>query len=259
MTLVLSLLLACATPEAPAPIPTEVGAPAPAAEHATAAHDHPAPHGGVVQVLGETHVEALLMPDGILFYLTDGKEGTLPVEGYTGTVVVKGPDGVVTVPLTPMGDHLHAAAKLAQGQPASAVLTLTRDGKAESGMFETKSVGMEAHAHTSMHGGDVIMRGNWHIEYVPVDGEYRVWLTDELRVAVTEGVTASVKDGDREIPLVLDPGTKMLSAKAEGAGTRPVTIQVKVGETSFTADVPAKTGEAGHGEGAHGAPGHTHQ
>ncbi len=257
MTLLLALLLACTTPEAPAP--TAEAGPAAAPSHADDPHDHPAPHGGVLRVLGETHVEALLMPDGILFYLTDGKEGTLPVAGYTGTAVVKGPDGVVTVPLTPMGDHLHAAAKLAQGQPASAVLTLTRDGKAESGMFETQSVGMEAHAHTSMHGGEVIMRGNWHVEYVPVDGEYRVWLTDEVRVAVTEGVTASVKDGDKEVPLVLDPATKMLSAKAEGAGTRPVTIQVKVGETAFTVDVPATTGEAGHGEGPHGAPGHTHR
>lgn len=250
--LLLALLAACETPDAPTAAPQP--ATAPAAAHPAGGHAHEAPHGGIVQVVGDKHVEALLMPDGILFYLTDARETPLALEGYTGTVVVKGPTGVETTEVHAMGDHLHAVAKLAQGQPATAVLTLNKDGRAESVSFETQAVGMKSHDHTALHGGVVAMRGNWHVEYAPQAGEHRLWLTGEHRAAVTEPVTGSVKDGDRVLPLALEPATGMLSAKADGAGTRPVTVEMTVGATTFTLDFEPSAPAGGHG--AHDGHGH---
>ncbi|MBA2322103.1 MAG: hypothetical protein H0V89_13235 [Deltaproteobacteria bacterium] len=261
----LTFLAACGTSEAPptpelapAAAPPSTPAPGTAPTHTAGAHAHAAPHGGIVQVVGDKHVEALMMPDGILFYLTDGKEASLPVDGYSGTVVVKGPSGVETTEAHAMGDHLHAPAKLAQGQPATAVLTLNKDGRAESVSFETQAVGMQSHDHTALHGGVVVMRGNWHVEYAPKAGEYRLWLTGEHRAGVTETVTATLKDGDRVLPLALDRATGMLSAKAEGAGTRPVTVEMKVGETPFTLGFEPNAPAAGHGHDHGNGDGHQH-
>lgn len=236
MSLVL-LLLACAT-ESPPPAPAAAPVAAPAAEdahaHDATPHDHATPHGGVVKALGDTHVEALMMPAGVMFYLTDGAGKPLAVEGYAGTAAVKGPTGLVTVDLMPMGDHLHAAATLTQGQPASVVLTLTHAGAGNSAMFETQSVGLPSHDHTSLHGGQVGMWGDHHVEYAPADGVYRIWLTGENRGVITEGVSASVKDGEVVVPLTLEPATGMLSGAGAGAGSRPVTVDVKVGEITFS-------------------------
>lgn len=272
----LALLAACSDePAAPAaPAAPEAAAPAaPAAGHAAGDHAHDSPHGGVVKTVGERHVEALFMPGGIMFWVSDAAQKPLPVDGFTGTAVVKGPQGVETVTLAPMGDHLHAVAKLAQGDAASAVLTLTKDGKAESVTFETSAVGLQEHDHTALHGGQVSMWGDYHVEYAPKDGEHRVWVSDAKRVPVTTNVSGSLKDGDTVVPLTFDPATGVLSGKAEGAGTRPVMVDVKVGEAGFSlAFGPA--GAGGHHGGGdhhgatpgtpaqgghdHGAAGHAH-
>jgi hypothetical protein len=133
-----------------------------------------------------------------------------------------------------MGDHLHAAVKLEHGKPATAVLTLTREGKVESVQFDVAAVGLAEHDHTSLHGGQVGMWGDFHLEYAPADGEHRVWISDARRVPVTAGASGSLKDGDTVVPLTFDPATGLLSGRAEGAGTRPVMVDVKVGETSFS-------------------------
>jgi hypothetical protein len=196
-------------------------------------HHHDAPHGGIVQAVGDLHVEAMFMPEGVMFYVYGDGMKSIPLDGYGGSAVVKGPDGVQTVQLTPMGDHLHAAVKLTQGQPATAVLTVTKDGNAQSGSFETQTVGMQSHDHTSLHGGVVSMWGDYHLEYAPKDDEYRVWVTDEHRAAITGDVKGSLKDGETVVPLTFDTGTGMLSGKGAGAGSRPVMVSVSVGEKSF--------------------------
>ncbi|MDP2309706.1 MAG: hypothetical protein Q8P18_27040 [Pseudomonadota bacterium] len=262
----LVLAAACSTePAAPAPAappqpiaPAAVPAPA-APGHAGAEHAHASPHGGEVKTVGERHVEALFMPGGIMFYVSDAGQKPLSLDGLTGSAVVKGPSGVETVTLAPMGDHLHAAARLAQGDAATAVLTLTVGGKAESVSFEVKSVGLQEHDHTSLHGGQVGMWGDYHLEYAPQDDEHRVWVTDAKRAQVT-GVSGSLKDGDTVVPLTFDPATGVLSGKLEGAGTRPVMVDVKVGETSFSLGfnpaAAAPTGGHDHGAHDHGTHGH---
>ncbi len=259
LLLPLLVLTACSSePTPPAPSPTPAAAPAPAAPaaeaagHASGEHAHASPHGGMVKTVGQHHVEALFMPGGIMFYVSDSAQNALPVAGFSGTAVIQGPGGVETVTLSPMGDHLHAVAKLAQRDRASAVLTLTSDGKAQSVTFETASVGLAEHDHTSLHGGQVSMWRDYHVEYAAKDGEYRFWLTDAKRVAVAAAASGSVKDGETVLPLTFDAATGMLSAKAEGAGSRPVTVDVKVGEESFSLGFNAGGASAGgHDHGGH--------
>ena len=59
------------------------------------------------------------MSDGVLFWVTDVNAQPLAPGDYTGSATVKGPNGVVQVPLMVMEDHLHAATPLVQGQPAT--------------------------------------------------------------------------------------------------------------------------------------------
>lgn len=252
----LLVLAACSSEQAPSPAPAAPAAPAAAApDHASGEHAHASPHGGIVKTVGERHVEALFMPGGVMMYVSDSAQQALPVDAFSGTAVVKGPAGVETVTLTPMGDHLHAAAKLEHGKPASVVLTLTHDGKADSVSFEVQSVGLAEHDHTSLHGGQVGMWGDYHLEYAPKDGEHRVWVSDAKRVPVSGAVSGSLKDGDAVVPLSFDAGSGLLSGKAEGAGSRNVMVDVKVGETSFSlafnaAEAPAAAA-GGHDHGAH--------
>ncbi|MDP2308515.1 MAG: hypothetical protein Q8P18_21020 [Pseudomonadota bacterium] len=160
--------------------------------------------------------------------------------------------------LAAMGDRLHATAKLAQGDAATVVLTLTSGGKGESVSFETKAVGLQEHDHTSLHGGQVGMWGEYHLEYSPRDRKHRVWVTDAKRAQVM-GVSGSLRDGDTVVPLTFDPATGMLSGKLEGAGTRPVMVEVRVGETSFSLGFNAVAPAAGgHEHGGQEPGGHEH-
>ncbi|MFZ5477612.1 MAG: hypothetical protein ACOZNI_12620 [Myxococcota bacterium] len=253
------LLAACsnepATPPAPAeaPPPAAPTAPAPAADHATP-HAHAAPHGGEVKSVASVHLEAKFMPEGLLVWVTDKDEKALDTAAYAGaTAVLKGDGAPQTVTFTPMGEHLHAQATLTHGAPASAVVTITVDGKPQSVQFSTPAVGMAEHEHTSVHGGVVSMWGDYHVEYAPKDGEYRFYMTDAKRQSVTTDVTGSVKDGDKTIPLELDAATGMLHGKGEGAGTRPVMLEAKVGDKAFSLGFDAAGGSGHHTEGsAHG-------
>ncbi len=251
MTLLLSLALslACSTP-APAPKPAPVPTAAPVQGHdedghhdgeAGEAHHEHGPHGGIVQSVGDLHVEALMMPSGVMFFLSDAEQKALTVDGYGGSAVVTGPGGVVTAQLMAMGDHLHAPATLVQGEPATAVLTLTHAGSTASASFETPAVGLQSHDHRSLHGGQVSMWGNMHLEYAPKDGEYRVWVTDEHRNPVTDPVTGSVRDGATTVALTAGPDGSLVG-RGEGAGTRAVSIDVTVGGKSFTLSFSAVGG-----------------
>lgn len=234
MTLALLLALAACSPAPVPPLPAPPApAPAPVADHEATPHSHNAAHGGVVRTVGDLHVEALMMPVGVMFYLSDAAQKPLGVDGYTGSAVVQGSAGVTTVTLMPMGDHLHAAVALEQGKPASVVLTLTHAGAAASAQFQTATVGMQSHDHTALHGGQVSMWGDLHLEYAPADGQYRVWVTDEHRNPVPGPVSGAVHDGDRTIPLVAGDGA-LLSAAGEGAGSRPVTVDVTASGKTFS-------------------------
>lgn len=253
------LLAACGTEPASEtpPAPTQPGHEHTTDHHASATplgdHGHAARHGGIQRELDGMHVEALLQPDGVRFYLTDADNHPVALEGWAGTAVVSGPSGVVTVDLVSMGEHLHAPATLVEGKPASVVLTLTRDGKAQSASFDTQAVGTGYHDHTSLHGGVVGMWAHYHVELVARDDRYEVWLSDASRSPATGAASGFIVDGSQRIPLTPDPGTGALVATLEGAGSRPVTVEITHGGQTFSLPFEvAQEGASGDGHEHHG-------
>ena len=204
-------------------------------DHGAAPHAHASGHGGEVKTVGALHVEARFMKSGVMVWVSDAAEKPVDLAQVTAGAVVKTAKGVESVPMSVMGDHLHAAVALEEGTPADAVLTLTYGGKPVSVDFRTEKVGALAeHDHTSLHGGVVSMWGDYHVEYRATDGEVRFWVSDAHRVAVKEGVSGSAKLGDRVVPLTFDPATGLLSGKAAPAAGQRVTLDAKVGAASFS-------------------------
>lgn len=228
----LLFLAACgSTPAVPAPAPA---APTEHGHHDAGAHTHNAKHGGDVKMVGDLHVEAVFSPEGVLVWLADKDEKTLDPTPYAGSAVVSGPGGASSTAMMVMGESLHAPVALEMGKPASAVITLTVGGQPQSLSFETPAVGLAAHDHTSLHGGTVAMWGDYHIEYAPAAGEYRFYITGATRAVLNTTVTGTVTDAGAELPLAYDAATGLLSAKAEGAGSRPVKLNLSIDGHSFS-------------------------
>lgn len=258
----LLLLIGCGEPTQPAAPaePAEPAAPAAPAhdEHAAEAgghtnaegDGHAARHGGQQREFQGMHVEGLFQADGVMFYLADGDNNPLSPEGATGEVLISTGSSVVTAPLAPKGDALFAAATLESGKPASAVLTLSRAGQTQSASFETSAVGTTFHDHTAQHGGQVGMWGHYHVELLAKDDAYSVWVTDASRNPVTSGLSGFVVDGAQRLALAADASGGGFTARAEGAGSRPVTVEITVQDQQislpFQAAPAAGDGHAGH-------------
>lgn len=257
----LLLLIGCgapadvATPAAPAaptaPAPAHDEHAAEAAGHAHGEGDgHAARHGGQQRELQGMHVEGLFQADGVMFYLADGDNNPLPTDGATGEAVISSGSSVVTAPLAPKGSALFAAATLESGKPASAVLTLTRAGQTQSASFDTNAVGTTFHDHTALRGGQVGMWGHYHVELLAKDGAYSVWVTDASRNPVTSGLSAVVVDGAQRLTLAADASGGGYTARAEGAGSRPVTVEIAVQDQKISLPFQA-AGSAGDGHADH--------
>ena len=93
---------------------------------------------------------------------------------------------------------------------------------------------LPVHDHRALHGGQVSMYQDHHVEYVGHDGEYRFWVTSATREPITTGLAGTVKDGDTVLPLVADNTTGLLSARGPGAGTRPVLVEVTADGRTFS-------------------------
>lgn len=211
---------------------------------------HGARHGGQQRELQGMHVEALFQADGVMFYLADGDNKPLSPEGTSGNAVISGGANVATVTLAPKGEALFAAKTLESGKPASAVLTLTRAGQTQSASFDTSAVGTTFHDHTALHGGQVGMWGNYHVELLASDDAYNVWVTDASRGPVTSGLSGAVVDGGQRLALAASPSRGGLTVQAEGAGTRPVTVEITVEDQSISLPFQAG-GAAGDGHADH--------
>lgn len=93
---------------------------------------------------------------------------------------------------------------------------------------------LAAHDHRALHGGQLNMYGDHHLEYLAADGEYRVWVTNANREAITTGVKGSLKDGDTVVPLTADDTQGLLIGHGDGAGTRPVMVEVTADGQTFS-------------------------
>lgn len=235
----LLMLLACESspPAVPAPVAAPATAPAAApkvAGHSHEGHGHDAKHGGIQKELEGIHLEGLITPENLDLWLSDKDANAMPLQGITATAMVKGPAGVEQLNLSVVDDHFHAPVKLVQGQPATVVVTLMQAGKAQSVSYDIPAVGLMVHDHRSLHGGQVSMSGDYHLEYLGKDGVYQVWVSDAARQSVSNVLSGTIKDGDKTLNLSIDPTTGMLSAAGEGAGTRPVMVEVKVPDKTIT-------------------------
>lgn len=179
-------------------------------------------------------MEGLAMAGAVMFWPSDANAQALPVQEFSGNTVIKGPAGVEKVDVVPMGDHLHATARLEHGKPATSVLTLNRNGKAQSITYETETVGLATHDHTSLHGGAVSVRGDFHVEHLAKEGVHRLWVTDAKREVVAMPLSGKLWKVYQEVPPAVEAGAGMLFAPVEGAGSRPVTVEIKAGEANFS-------------------------
>ena len=93
---------------------------------------------------------------------------------------------------------------------------------------------LPAHDHRALHGGQVSMYGDHHLEYLAAGGEYRVWVTNANREAITTGVKGSLKDGDTTVALTADDAQGLLVGRGDGAGTRPVMVEVTADGQTFS-------------------------
>ena len=233
---VLLLMVACSGEPPPPRVPAGT---APAG-HDPASHGHAAKHGGQQRELPGLHVEALAMVEGVMIWVTDADNKPIPLAELAGSAVVKGPQGVESPTLTPMADHLYAAARLAQGQPAQMVLTLVRAGSAQSVTFDFEAVGLAAHDHTSLHGGVVSMVADLHIEHRAADGAHRFWISDAYRQPVKTVTAASIVEDGQTHPLALDATGQAWTVAVPGAGTRPLTLTFLLGDKPLTLELAAQ-------------------
>jgi len=93
---------------------------------------------------------------------------------------------------------------------------------------------LPAHDHRALHGGQVSMHGDHHLEYLAAGSEYRVWVTNANREAIATGVTGSLKDGDTAVPLTAGDAPGLLVGHGDGAGTRPVMVEVTADGDTFS-------------------------
>ncbi|MCK6502423.1 hypothetical protein L6R53_03340 [Myxococcota bacterium] len=93
---------------------------------------------------------------------------------------------------------------------------------------------LPAHDHRALHGGQVGMYGNHHLEYLAANGEYRVWVTNANREPITTGVKGILKDGDATVALTADDAQGLLVGRGDGAGTRAVVVEVTADGVTFS-------------------------
>jgi len=142
-----ALVVACGKSE-----PTTTGATTAAttgpttATHGAAGHAHGAPHGGQVVAVGDYHLEAVASKVGLLVFLLDAEEKTLPLDGVKGSVLLKnGEAAPVESAFEVMGDHLHAMA-VPEGKWVAAVTVVVK-GQTLTARFEGGGGDALAHAH----------------------------------------------------------------------------------------------------------------
>jgi hypothetical protein len=88
------------------------------------------------------------------------------------------------------------------------------------------------------------MYGEHHVEYLAANGEYRVWITNATREPIAGDINGSLKDGDTSVPLAPNGEPGLLVGHGDGAGTRPVTVELGVEGTAFSLSFNAATSNA---------------
>lgn len=109
--------------------------------HSDHKHSHPTPqHGGVLEDVGEYHVELLVEGGKIILHVRDHDAQEAQTEGMKASVLfTSGSQRVGPVEVKPAGGSKMEASVAAVPAGATAILTLTdKDGTAAQGRFRLK-------------------------------------------------------------------------------------------------------------------------
>ena len=136
-------------------------------------------------------------------------------------------------------DHHHDEATASAGYTCPMHPQVHQDGPGKCSICGMNLVpvsqgALAAHDHRALHGGQVSMYGDHHLEYLAAGGEYRVWVTNANRESIITGVKGSLKDGDTMVPLTPDDAQGLLVGHGDGAGTRPVMVEVTADGQTFS-------------------------
>lgn len=233
--------------------------------HATAApteggaHDHRPRHGGSLAETEGLHVEAKVGAEGLELWFTDGNHVDLPAGAVSGKAVINEGSGVVEAPVERVGDRWLARAALPAGQGLNAVLAVVVDGRPKSVALTLAPPTLGHHDHSSIHGGEVMMFGDYHVEWTQVDGQHRFWLTDADRKPA-QATAATFTDAGGAGTLSFDPALGAWVGAAKGGG--PVRVELDSGAVKVQVAFAAKGEGTGHPHGDdahhHGGEGHGH-
>ncbi len=109
--------------------------------HADHKHTHPvAMHGGILEDVGEHHVEMVIKDGKITLHLRDHSAKDAATEGFKASVLItSGSQRVGPVDITPAGGNKMEGAIAAIPAGATAILTLTvKGGTSAQGRFKLK-------------------------------------------------------------------------------------------------------------------------
>ena len=104
-------------------------------------HNHPtAQHGGILEDVGEFHVEIVIKDGKITLYLRDHDAKENPTQGFKAIVLITaGSQRVGPVEITPSGGNKMEGSVAAIPTGATAILTLTdKSGVSAQGRFKLK-------------------------------------------------------------------------------------------------------------------------
>lgn len=112
------------------------------------AHEHKAPHGGMVKSAGKYHIELVRTDTGFEAYLLDEKENTLPVEGVSGraTCLTKAKHKI-ELDLAPEKDHMVVKTDAEALEGGTVIVALRKNGESISAKFK-----LAEHGHQDEHG-----------------------------------------------------------------------------------------------------------
>lgn len=150
------------------------------------------------------------------------------------------------------GDHHHDEATASAGYTCPMHPQVHQDAPGKCpicgmNLVPVSQGALAAHDHRALHGGQVGMYGDHHLEYLAANGEYRVWVTNANREPITTGVKGSLKDGEATVALTPDDAAGLLVGHGDGAGTRSVMVEVTADGQTFSLGfnaVPAGGGDA---------------
>jgi hypothetical protein len=100
------------------------------------AHEGKGPNGGIQVDAGDKHVELIVEGPKLAVYVTDAKDGALPLAGATGRAIVQDGGRTATVTLAPAeGDRLVGTAEVPIAKGARVVTSLTIAGEPVQARF----------------------------------------------------------------------------------------------------------------------------